>query len=88
MEFWFTRQDTLLKKTLKARDFFVVIDNSNKHGWSIALKNETAQTITIKFSNTVRKSNPKPNLIETKDQEEIIKQIFTAVFQGRLHDTQ
>ena len=45
----------------------VVIDNSSKFGWTIRLKNKYAQSVTDLFSQIVKRSACRPNLLETDD---------------------
>ena len=58
------------------RYILVVIDNFNKFGWTIPLKNNYAQSITDAFSQNVKTSNRKPNLLETDDGKEYGNKIF------------
>ena len=54
----------------------VVIDNFSKIGWTIHLKNKYAQSITDLFSQTVKTSRHKPNLLETDDGKEYVNKNF------------
>ena len=49
------------------RYILVVIDNFSKFGWTITLKNKYAQSITDAFSQIVKSSKRKLNLLETDD---------------------
>ena len=54
----------------------VVIDNFSKFGWTIPLKNKFSQSITDAFSEIIKSSNRKPNLLETDDGKEYVNKIF------------
>ena len=58
------------------RYVFVVIDNSGKFGWTVPLKNKTADTKTNSFENIPINSKRKPNLIETDRGKEVFCKIF------------
>ena len=58
------------------RYILVVIDNFSKFGWTIPLKNKYAQSITDAFSEIIKSSNRKPNLLETDDGKEYVNKIF------------
>ena len=58
------------------RYILVVIDNFSKFGWTIPLKNKYAQSITDAFSQIIKKSRRKPNLLETDDGKEYVNKIF------------
>ena len=58
------------------RYVLVVIDNFSKFGWTIPLKNKYAQSITDAFSEIIKSSNRKPNLLETDDGKEYVNKIF------------
>ena len=45
--------------------FLVVIENFNKNGFTLALKNKKAQTIKDYFENILISSKRKPNLFES-----------------------
>ena len=47
------------------RYVLVIIDNFSKIGWTVPLKNESAQTITNSFQKFSISSEKKPKLIET-----------------------
>ena len=53
----------------------VEINNFSKFGWTIPLKNKYAQSITDAFSQIVKSSKPKPNLLETDDGKEYVNKI-------------
>ena len=58
------------------RYILVVIDNFSKFGWTIPLKNKFSQSITDAFSEIIKPSNRKPNLLETDDGKEYVNKIF------------
>ena len=58
------------------RYILVVIDNFSKFGWTIPLKNKYAQSITDAFSEIIKSSNRKPNLLETDDGKEYVNKFF------------
>ena len=58
------------------RYILVVIDNVSKFGWTIPLKNKFSQSITDAFSEIIKSSNRKPNLLETDDGKEYVNKIF------------
>ena len=58
------------------RYILVVIDNFSKFGWTIPLKNKFSQPITDVFSEIIKSSNRKPNLLETDDGKEYVNKIF------------
>ena len=49
------------------RYFLVVLDKFSKFVWTISLKNKYAQSKTVAFSQIVKSSKRKPNLLETDD---------------------
>ena len=53
-----------------------VIDNFSKFGWTVPLKNKTAQAIKDTFENILIKSKFKPNLIESDRGKEFYNNIF------------
>ena len=59
------------------RYILVVIDNFSKFGWTIPLKNKFSQSITDAFSEIIKSSNRKPNLLETDDGKEYVNKIFS-----------
>ena len=58
------------------RYILVVIDNFSMFGWTISLKNKFSQSITDAFSEIIKSSNRKPNLLETDDGKEYVNKIF------------
>ena len=58
------------------RYILVVIDNFSKFGWTIPLKNKFSQSIKDAFSEIIKSSNRKPNLLETDDGKEYVNKIF------------
>ena len=64
------------KNNKSYRYILVVIDNFSKFGWTIPLKNKFSQSITDAFSEIIKSSNRKPNLLETDDGMEYINKIF------------
>ena len=58
------------------RYILVVIDNFSNFGLTIHLKKKFAQSITDAFSEIIKSSNRKPNLLETDDGKEIVIKIF------------
>ena len=58
------------------RYILVVIDNFSKFGWTFPLKNKYAQSITDAFSQIIKTSKRKPNLLETDDGKEYVNKIF------------
>ena len=59
------------------RYILVVIDNFSKTGWTIHLKNKYAQSMTDAFSENIKSSKRKPNLLETYVGKEYVNEIFT-----------
>ena len=59
------------------RYVLVIIDNFSKFGWTIPLKNKSAQTLKDSFENVLISSKRQPNLIETDDGSEFINKVFT-----------
>ena len=57
------------------RYVLVVIDNFSEFGWTIPLKNKYAQSIRDTFSEIIKSSNRKPNLLETDDGKEYVNKI-------------
>ena len=68
--------DYAIKNNKGYRYILVVIDNFSKFGWTIPLKNKYAQSITDAFSQNVKSSKRKPNLLETDDGKEYVNKIF------------
>ena len=58
------------------RCILVVIDIFSKFSWTIPLRNKYAQSITDAFSQIIKTSNCKPNLLETDDGKEYVNKIF------------
>ena len=58
------------------RYVLVVIDIFSKFGWTIPLKNKSAQTIKDSFENILISSKRKPNLIETDRGKEFYNNMF------------
>ena len=65
-----------IKNNKGYRYILVVIDNLSKFGGTIILKNKYAQSITDAFSQIVKSSKRKPNLLETDDGKEFVNDIF------------
>ena len=65
-----------IKNNKGYRYILVVIDNFSKFGWTIPLKNKYAQSITDAFSQIIKTSKRKPNLLETDDGKEYVNKIF------------
>ena len=65
-----------IKNNKGYRYILVVIDNFSKFGWTIPLKNNYAQSITDAFSQIIKTSRRKPNLLETDDGKEYVNKIF------------
>ena len=59
------------------RYILVVVDSFSKFGWTIPLKNKYAQSITDGFSQIIKTSRRKPNLLETDDGKEYVNKIFS-----------
>ena len=66
-----------IKNNKGYRYILVVVDNFSKFGWTIPLKNKYAQSKTDAFSQTIKKSRRKPNLLETDDGKEYVNKIFS-----------
>ena len=64
------------KNNRSYRYILVFIENYSKFGWTIPLKTKFAQSITVAFSEIVKSSNRKPNLLETDDGKEYVNKIF------------
>ena len=65
-----------IKNNKGYRYILVVIDNFSRFGWTTPLKNKYAQSITNAFSEIMKSSNRKPNLLETDDGKEYVNKIF------------
>ena len=66
-----------IKNNKGYRYILVVVDNFSKFGWTIPLRNKYAQSITDAFSQIIKTSRRKPNLLETDDGKEYVKKIFS-----------
>ena len=55
----------------------VIIDNFSRFGWTVALKNNNAQTIKDSLENNIISSKRQPELIEPDDGSEFVNIIFT-----------
>ena len=58
------------------RYILVVVDNFSKFGWTKPLKNKYSQSITDAFSQIIKTSKRKPNLLESDDGKEYVNKIF------------
>ena len=65
-----------IKNNKGYRYILVVIDNFSKFGWTIPLKNKYAQSIKDAFSQIIKTSRRKPNLLETDDGKEFVNKLF------------
>ena len=70
------RNDYGPKNNRGYRYILVIVDNFSKFGWTIPLKNKYSQSITDAFSQIIKKSKRKPNLLETDDGKEYVNKIF------------
>ena len=61
------------------RYILVVIDNFSKFVWTIPLENKYAKSITDAFSQTIKTSRRKPNLLKTDDGKEYVNKIFSEL---------
>ena len=68
-----------IKNNKGYRYIIVVIDNFSKFGWTILLKNKYAQSITDAFSQIIKTSRRKPNLLETDDGKEYVNKNFSEL---------
>ena len=57
------------------RYVLIVVDNFSEFGRTIPLKNKYAQSISDTFSEIIKSSNRKPNLLETDDGKEYVNKI-------------
>ena len=64
------------KNNRKYGYILVVIDTFSKIGWSIPYKNKYAQSITDAFSQIIRTSRRKTNLLETDDGREYVDKML------------
>ena len=60
------------------RYVLVVIDNFSKFGWTVPLKNKSAQRIKDSFENILMSSKRRPNLIESDRGKEFYNNIFQS----------
>ena len=67
-----------IKNNKGYRYILVVIDNFSKFGWTIPLKNKYAQSITDAFSQIIKTSRRKANLLETDDGKEYVNKIINV----------
>ena len=58
------------------RYVLVIIDNFSKFGWTVPLKNKSAQTIKDSFENFLISSKRRPNLIKSDRGREFYNNIF------------
>ena len=65
-----------IKNNKGYRYILVVIDSFSKFGWTIPLKNKYAQSITDAFSQIIKTSRRKPNLLETEDGKDYANKRF------------
>ena len=72
-------KDYGLKNNRGYRFILVVVDIFSKFGWTIPSKNKYAQSITDAFSQIVKSSKRKPNLLETDDGKEYVNKIFNEL---------
>ena len=63
------------KNNRSYRYILVAIDNFSKLGWKIPSRNKYAQSITDAFSQIIKTSNRKPNVLETDDGKEYVNKI-------------
>ena len=66
-----------IKNNKGYRYILVVVDNFSKFRWTIPLKNKYAQSITDAFSQNMKTSRRKPDLLETDDGKEYVNRIFS-----------
>ena len=66
------------------RYILVVIDIFSKIGWTIPLKNKSAQSMTDLFPEIVKSSNRKPNLLETDDGKEYVNKNFNEFLNDKI----
>ena len=66
-----------IKNNKGYRYILVVVDIFSKFGWTIPLKNKYAQSITDAFTQIIKTSRRKPNLLETDDGKESVNKIFS-----------
>ena len=58
------------------RYILVIIDNFSKFGWTVPLKNKSAQIKKASFENILISSKRQPKLIETDDGSEFVNKLF------------
>ena len=75
--------DYYIKNNNGFRCILVVIDNFSKFGWTIPLKNKYAQSIIDAFSQIIKTSRRKPNLLETDDGKECVNKIFNEFLSNK-----
>ena len=63
-------------KNKRGYRYILVIGHFSKFGWTILLKNKYAQSKTDAFSQIVKTSKRKPDLLETDDGKEYVDEIF------------
>ena len=73
------KNDYVPKNNKGYRYILVVFDNFSKFGWTIPLKNKNAQSIPDTFSEIIKSSNRKPNLLETDDGKEYVNKTFNEL---------
>ena len=64
-----------IKNNKSYRYILAVVDIFSKIGWTIPLKNKYAQSITDAFSQIIKTSRRKPNLLESDDGKEYVNKI-------------
>ena len=64
------------KKNKGYRYIIVAIDNFSNFGWTIPLNYKYAQSITDALAETIESSNCTPNLLQTDDGKEYVKEVF------------
>ena len=72
-----------IKNNKGYRYILVVTDNFSKFGWTNPLKNKYAQSITDAFSQIIKTSRRKPNLLETDDGKEYVNKIFNEFLNNK-----
>ena len=66
------------------RYILVVIDNFRDFGWTIPFRNIYAQSTTDAFSEIIKSSDRKPNLLETDDGKEKVNKTFNAFLNNKM----
>ena len=64
------------ENNINHRYVLVTKDNFSKYGWTVTLKNKSAQTIEDSFKNIIISSKRKPNLIESDRGKDFYNNIF------------